>query len=467
MAIYTPTSLSPANSQGIDASINQSFSWQFNGTTQTDYQLVIYNLDNLLIYDSLKVTSSTSSHTVPAATLTNGNKYKWRVTVWENTVSATSKWVVFETYSAPTVTMDVIPSPLNKQNYTFTATYSQAQSIPLKNFRFILYDGNKVEIFNSDWIFKTTVSYEMVGLDNYTSYYVEFQITTQNNMTAKTGLVGIYTTYDIPDTIPDISLTPLPDQGSIQLDWADIKQIFGTASGSYEFINGFSILYDTETDFQKGTVSSVDITADGTLILSSTSSSGSYLSDVISISLSERLKSSKIVWNSETNQSNSISVFTSISVDGGTTFDEWQLCENNKPIPNFSLYDDLSDIRLKYKIEFATDDLEYLPKLFNITLEINSSYIHLFDGSSVEYSETITQEFTATFFLRLPSTFTGVFMELDDDYKIGYNGERFYYQRGYRYTAGQKRVLPTVDFRVGVKGTEIVISTDDYIEILK
>jgi hypothetical protein len=466
MAIYTPTSLSPNNS-GIDSTVDQSFSWQFNGTAQTDYQLVIYNLDNLLIYDSLKVTSSTSSHLVPATTLTNGNKYKWRVTVWENTTSAASKWVVFETYSAPTVTMNAISSPLDKQNYTFTATYAQAEGIPLKNFKFIVYDGNSVEIFSSDTIFETTVSYEMVGLDNYTTYYVEFQITTQNDMTATTGLIEIYTSYDIPDTIPDIILTPLPDQGSIQLDWADIKQIFGSANGSYEFIDGFSILYDTETDFQKGTVSSVDITTDGTLILNSTSSSGSYLSDVISISLSERLKSSKIFWSSETNQSNSISVFTSISVDGGITFDEWQLCEKNKPIQNFSIYDDLSDIKLKYKIEFATDNLDYLPKLFNITLEINSSYIHLFEGSSVEYSETIPQNFTTTFFLRLPSTFTGIFMELGDDYKIGYNGEKFYYQRGYRYAAGQKRTLPTVDFRVGVKGTEIIIATDDYTEILK
>jgi hypothetical protein len=262
MAIYTPSFLTPSNS-GIDASVDQTFSWQFNGTTQTDYQLVIYDLNNLLIYDSLKVTSGTSSHTVPTATLTNGNKYKWRVTVWENTASATSKWVVFETYSAPSVTMDAIPSPLNKQNYTFTATYSQAQSISLKNFRFILYDGNKVELFSSDWVFETTVSYEMVGLDNYTSYYVEFQITTQNNMTATTGLVSIYTTYDIPDTIPDINLTPLPDQGSIQLDWANIKQIFGTANGSYEFINGFSKLYDTQADFLKGREMNLDITVDG------------------------------------------------------------------------------------------------------------------------------------------------------------------------------------------------------------
>jgi hypothetical protein len=194
---------------------------------------------------------------------------------------------------------------------------------------------------------------------------------------------------------------------------------------------------------------------------------GTYISDEIDISTSDRLKASKAIWNDQTNKSTSIKVYTRASFDGGTTYNNWLLCTDGSPIPNFQVYDDLSTARLQFKVVFTSDDTLNVPKLFSITLEINSSYIHLFDGSSVEYSETIPQDFTATFFLRLPSTFTGIFMELDDDYKIGYNGERFYYQRGYRYTAGQKRTLPTVDFRVGVKGTEIVISTDDYIEILK
>lgn len=195
---------------------------------------------------------------------------------------------------------------------------------------------------------------------------------------------------------------------------------------------------------------------------------GTYISNIVPITLSDRLKSSKITWSSETNQSMSVKVYTSISLDNGSTFDTWQLTTKNEPIPNFNIYDDLTTAKIQFKIIFASVDTINIPKLFDITLEVNSAQIHLFENSSVEYTETISEKFTGTYFIKLPSDFSGVFMELgDSEYQIGYENSRFYYKRGYRYVAGQSRVLPTVDFKVGIKGDTVIVITDDYTEILK
>lgn len=197
---------------------------------------------------------------------------------------------------------------------------------------------------------------------------------------------------------------------------------------------------------------------------------GTYCSDIISVSLLDRVKASKIIWTAETNTYMSISVYTKVSLDGGVTYDDWLLCTNKKPIPNLELYDDMSDGKIQFKIIFNSVDSLNIPKVHDITLEINSAVLHLFDGAYVQYTKTIPEVFTAVYFVKHPSTFTGVMVEFSQanhNYKVGYDGERFYFQKDYRLTASIPRTLPTNDFRIGVKPNQAVIFTDDYIEIIR
>jgi hypothetical protein len=97
-----------------------------------------------------------------------------------------------------------------------------------------------------------------------------------------------------------------------------------------------------------------------------------------------------------------------------------------------------------------------------------NKYIHLEPDTTLTYSSgiTIPELFTQIFKIQLPTGFTGDFIRYDNNYKIGYNGTKFYYQRGYRITAGLPQTLPSGWFTVVVLPKKIIIISDTYTETL-
>lgn len=336
MALYKPTFLSPDNI-GIDGDANYTFTWETNGDAQTDFQLYIYDLDNNLVYDSTKITSATASHVVPLSTLTNGTEYKWYVKIWASVSYVSSDWVGFDANTTPTISIDAFADPLPNQNYTFTATYTQAESVPVKSFEFILYDASDVEVTSSGLVYDTTVEYEIVGMLDSTNYKIECNITTQNGMTATSGKTSFSTDYDLPDTIPELTITENNTYGYVTLSWANLVQVLPVVSGSYSYVVGGK--------FNKG-----------------------------------------------------------IQLDSGTT---------------------------------------------------------------MVYSETIPEDFTMVFFIKLPVGFTGTFLTLGTDFYIGYDGTKFTYTNQFRNTASQARALPADFFLVGIKPSEVIIKTTTYEEVIR
>lgn len=72
----------------FDATLDAAFTWQFNdedpGDFQTAYQLVVTQvIGGATVYDSGKVASQLQTCTVPAATLSNGVQYNWKVKCWD------------------------------------------------------------------------------------------------------------------------------------------------------------------------------------------------------------------------------------------------------------------------------------------------------------------------------------------------------------------------------------------------
>lgn len=264
MPMYAPTFLSPDNI-GIDATLNNTFTWQPGGD-QVAFQLYIYNnANNTQVYDSTKITSSISSHEVPADTLTNGNEYKWFVrTYWDETNYVDSDWVLFKANSFPTITLTV-PTTIETQNYTFVGTYSQAEGILVKKFKFVLYDNDDEVLRETDWVYSQTVQYEITGLLNNTIYKIQCFVVDQNEMEAESPVYSFTTDYDIPDDISELVIIPLNDIGSIKLDWTNIKQILGNVQGDYEFIQGIEKGFITEEDFRTGESINLNYLVDGGL----------------------------------------------------------------------------------------------------------------------------------------------------------------------------------------------------------
>lgn len=239
LALYQPSGLFPDNI-GIDGSLSNIFSWTVNGDAQTDYEVFIYNnANNTSVYDSGKITSATPTHTVPVNGFSNNLELKWKVRVWHLTTYVDSDWVLFKAYTTPTVVLGATPTSV--QNYTFSAIYNQIQGVSIKKYKFILYNISDVVVLDSGWQYPgtsatpTTISYAIIGMINGTTYKIECQIYNIYDMYATTGKVSFSVTYSLPDNIPQVIVTGLNSVSAIKLDWTNIKQILGTAGGSYGY----------------------------------------------------------------------------------------------------------------------------------------------------------------------------------------------------------------------------------------
>jgi hypothetical protein len=342
LAIYQPSAQFPENI-GIDGDLNNIFSWTVNGDAQTDFQLIIYNnADNTSVYDSTKITSVTPTHTVPTSSFTNNLELKWKVKIWHNSSYVDSDWVLFKSYTTPTVVMGATPTV--EQNYTFSAVYNQAQGVSVKKYKFILYDNDDVIITDSDWIYSTTtttpttLSYAITGMTSATPYKIECQVYNAYDMYVTSGQTSFSVAYMSPDDSGQLVVTGINTTGAIQLDWTNVIQVLGVVTGSYAYVD---------------------------------------------------------------------------------------------------------------------------PGKYNISIHLNS-------GSKIKFVRTVTEDFTVTYWIKLPTGFTGIFITLGNDCFLGYNGTKFYYQSQSRITAGVPRALPSDYFFVGIKWCEVtVIDIGSYTETFR
>ncbi len=234
--IYTPKFLSPKG-VSINATVDNVFSWQSQGEPQTDYQLKIYLISNdSLVYDSTKLTSTSSSHTVPADSLLNDKQYKWVVEIFGATGSAVSDYVFLKTHSTPVVSLTVDPT-LTVQSYLFVASYSQAENISIKQFKFILYDSVDNIIEDTGWIYNFTPAYTVDGLLNGGQYQIECQVIDQNNMQATSGKQTFAVEYALPESPRSIQVKALDDEGNIEVNWGNLKQVTPIVTGTSSYVD--------------------------------------------------------------------------------------------------------------------------------------------------------------------------------------------------------------------------------------
>ena len=197
--LVTPSLNQFENNSSIDGNLENIFYFNVvGGDLVVKNRLVIQNIvNNETTYDQ-EQTTYLLQHTVPINTLKNGSTYKARIMTYnqQGEVSEWSEWLIFTVYSNPIVEFTNLgDGNITSQNYTFTATYSQAENLKIKNYRFLLYDNNKILISESDTLTNKEVKYEIGNFENDNDYFVEFRVTSMSNAIATTGLKSIHVQY--------------------------------------------------------------------------------------------------------------------------------------------------------------------------------------------------------------------------------------------------------------------------------
>lgn len=213
----------------IDAGLSNVISWSSSGDAPTAYQVQFYdNVLGGLVFDTGEVTSYNLTYTLPVNSLNNNKQYKILVTSFDKyNNSATSYGQVFNTSATPVVTMTAIANPVASPNYTFDATYTQANNSPVQSWIAYLYDSNSNIIAQSNIQNTTPIEYTFQGFQSGDSYYVEFECTGQNGLTGTSGLIGFTVQYSQPTQYATLTAINNDTTGSIDLSW-NIIQIIGS-----------------------------------------------------------------------------------------------------------------------------------------------------------------------------------------------------------------------------------------------
>ena len=242
--IYEPKFLQPWN-VSVDMSVNQTFTAVMQGVKVTDYQLKIYNNDTgALLYDSTKLTlnpvlynNQTLLHTVPANSVGTVRNLKWTLSIWNGSETVTSREKFFNNYSKPTLSLS--PATINTQTYTFIATYSQAQNIPPKQFKYTLFNSNQSEISNSDWQFNGSVVWTFDGFISGNIYYVRIETYDIYNVYTVSGDVEFNVSYTQPSALLAPTVENLYEDSGIKIVFSGVFDNVGSSAGTIAYVDDY------------------------------------------------------------------------------------------------------------------------------------------------------------------------------------------------------------------------------------
>ena len=214
----------------IDAAEVNVVTWKVSGAIQYSYALTILNnTTNATVYTVSKTSSYNTYHSIPANTLTNNTQYKISIQVWDagDTSTASSDYEVFQASARPIVSIASTPT-VASPTYTFSASYSQAQSIGIKSWIAYLYNSNSVLITQSGIKSTPLLNYTVDNLSSGESYFIEFQATSNNSLTGTTGLVPFNVFYSTPNLNVNLTIENV-DPAGMKLSW-DVVQIIGDSN---------------------------------------------------------------------------------------------------------------------------------------------------------------------------------------------------------------------------------------------
>lgn len=258
MAIYQSKFLSPMNTS-IDATVNNIFSCILQGSSITKYNAKIYNNSTgVQVYTTGDVPISPTKYngdllefTVPQNTLTNGIEYKWEITTFEQTSSATSMPSIFRALTTPTVAIS-LPTTITSQSYTFNFSYSQVQNVPILYWYMEFRDSNNELLKTTDRNYNGNISYKYSGFVSGQTYSVKAIVVSSSGLESQSAIYNFAVAY----SKPNVTLIPTIVQDCVtsivNIIWGGAIIVFGVITGTYSYIQNYGIINNWALDLGGG-----------------------------------------------------------------------------------------------------------------------------------------------------------------------------------------------------------------------
>lgn len=246
--LFQPSNITPDEINGtgtVDVTSDVDVSWKVSGNSaMTAYSITIYLNDagSTQKYTTGKVTLATpfwgvnyagetqyftakiTAAALSAAGVDNGNEYKMLITQWwsaNDYVTQTTASIIIAR-ADPTLTMTSIPDPVTTKEYSFTATYSQAQGDVIKWVRWeIAYaDDEGNPFYDTGNIYGTgelQVDYD--GFLSGTTYAVKCTVETQNGVDVTTDWTEFGVSYSLPATAGNATACMVQGDSCVWVQW--------------------------------------------------------------------------------------------------------------------------------------------------------------------------------------------------------------------------------------------------------
>lgn len=191
----------------FDSNLDKVFTWQFNDPnlvdSQTAYQIqIIRTSDSGVEFDSGKVASSSTSHTLTGSSITNNESYTWRVKTWD-VADAESPWSNQSTFdTSDTGVVDIIDPSVDNETDIFTTDYLVEWTVTgatPDSYRVVVIrtDDNTTHS-DTGWVTGTQTTHLITSLLSDVEYQI--RVTTRSSMVESNTATRLITThYSTPE----------------------------------------------------------------------------------------------------------------------------------------------------------------------------------------------------------------------------------------------------------------------------
>lgn len=140
-----PTNLKPWGGQTIVVGVDNTFTWQQDGTQAAYYIEYVRNISGATVMNTGWQGVSTASHTFPANTFTNTYEYKWRVKIRDvqGIESPFSEWAVFRAGTSAVLTIAYPANDYDQVNKlpTYQHVFNSPEGTTQYKYRYQVYTG--------------------------------------------------------------------------------------------------------------------------------------------------------------------------------------------------------------------------------------------------------------------------------------------------------------------------------------
>jgi hypothetical protein len=154
----------------------------------------------------------------------------------------------------PYVVRGGITTTLVNRIGSFLGNYVQAQGTNVKYHIFNLYDESDSLIDTTGRVFNSLLEYEYDAFASGQNYSIEMITETQDGVIQATPKYSFFVTYRAPDFVYSPTITNLPLETGVEVEWIKDKLAVPTATGSWEIIEDFPFVGTNSVKINTGEI---------------------------------------------------------------------------------------------------------------------------------------------------------------------------------------------------------------------